>query len=542
MATKSHLLQEDIAYYNPFLNGSTFTNTTLQATITAIGATRKTVFLPPGTWVISANLTFPTTLDLVIPSGALLDINPGVVVAVNGGLIAPPVRIFAGTGTVTFGTHTDTVYPQWWGATADGVTDDAPAYQAACRTGKEVRVPQGTSMIGTPLVLVSGSSLVGEGRASILKAVANFGDTPVVKNLTDPGSLGTRDTNLRVAHLTIDGNRANNGTGTTAASGIRFVSPLRVSIEHCTILNTKGPGIALFHGVIPAVHPEDVRIEDNVVTGCIFGIACSGGVALLISANTVSVIDTQAITVYKTVAGHITQQVIISHNHIQNTGTDGGHTGILLGGDTGLISYDMHISHNNLTNLTGYGILFANCDGLHIADNILRTVSVIGISNAVPSANLRVMITHNALISCGSIGINYNDSDGAIIECNRLISCGIATASATLQVSSLNGGVIAGNIVTGGVSTGILLTSVTKTVLSGNQVRGNAGSGLVFVTCTDCPVTGGVYDGNVGWGIIESGGLNSSNFNIILGNCCRANSTGGVFLVGAQSLNVNNQT
>ena len=53
------------------------------------------------------------------------------------------------------------VLPQWFGAKADGVSDDAPALTKALAFPR-VFLPAGTYLVGAPLPLVAGASLEGE--------------------------------------------------------------------------------------------------------------------------------------------------------------------------------------------------------------------------------------------------------------------------------------------------------------------------------------------------------------------------------------------
>lgn len=77
------------------------------------------------------------TENATAPAAGELDIAPGVVVDLAGHTLTVPKfrdpgarQVFTGAGSVVF-QNVDRIRPEWWGATFDGATDDAPALQAA---------------------------------------------------------------------------------------------------------------------------------------------------------------------------------------------------------------------------------------------------------------------------------------------------------------------------------------------------------------------------------------------------------------------------
>ncbi len=93
--------------------------------ITAIGAT-ETTLLVTETETCDTNFTVPATMTVKFERGGSFAISNGVTVTFNGQIDAGLWQIFAYTGTgILAGTPVvDMFYPQWWGATGDGVTDD----------------------------------------------------------------------------------------------------------------------------------------------------------------------------------------------------------------------------------------------------------------------------------------------------------------------------------------------------------------------------------------------------------------------------------
>jgi len=99
-AQKTQLMQEDISYVNPLKYGIALNATTLQAAITAIGSAKRTLFLSTGTWTISSNVTVPSTIFLLIPSGTVVNVSGGSTLTLNGQYYAFEKNWY--TGTVVF--------------------------------------------------------------------------------------------------------------------------------------------------------------------------------------------------------------------------------------------------------------------------------------------------------------------------------------------------------------------------------------------------------------------------------------------------------
>lgn len=95
--------------------------------ITDIGSAVRTLMIPTSK-TVAANVNVPATLTLWFVGEGQLSINTGITSTINGPIIAPPnKRIFAGAGTVTFGSGARQrhVWADWWGADPTGVVDSA---------------------------------------------------------------------------------------------------------------------------------------------------------------------------------------------------------------------------------------------------------------------------------------------------------------------------------------------------------------------------------------------------------------------------------
>lgn len=112
--------------------------TALTAVLTAIGSLERTLTLSPGTWTVSTNTTIPANVSLEMTRGAVLDVQTGVTLTINGALKAGPYHIFTetGSGVVSFGKLVPEGYPEWWGNNSNpGSTDMTEEITAAIASG-----------------------------------------------------------------------------------------------------------------------------------------------------------------------------------------------------------------------------------------------------------------------------------------------------------------------------------------------------------------------------------------------------------------------
>jgi hypothetical protein len=111
--------------------------TSMSAVLTAIGSTNATIIIPIGLQCVLSTITFPSNVVLDFGAGGSIKMVTGKTVTILGDLIgAGRQHIFfnalANQGTVSFigSTATSVLYPEWFGAVKDGVTDDLPALAA----------------------------------------------------------------------------------------------------------------------------------------------------------------------------------------------------------------------------------------------------------------------------------------------------------------------------------------------------------------------------------------------------------------------------
>ena len=112
--------------------GEARTLATINSALKAVGSSNKVTFwLSPGEWTITDDVTITSNITLSIPPGASLALSSGKTLTIHGPLVAGINQIFSGTGSVAGSPKINHIYPQWFGALADGSTDDTTEVQYA---------------------------------------------------------------------------------------------------------------------------------------------------------------------------------------------------------------------------------------------------------------------------------------------------------------------------------------------------------------------------------------------------------------------------
>jgi hypothetical protein len=124
--TSQDMLRQFVSVLSFGLTGDGITdNSTAIATMLAgLGSSNYEVLIPKGNYLVGSNVTIPTNLALRFQDGARLLIPNGVTVTLtNVELLAGRQQIFqcTGTGKVVGTVRNDLIFPEWWGAIADGL-------------------------------------------------------------------------------------------------------------------------------------------------------------------------------------------------------------------------------------------------------------------------------------------------------------------------------------------------------------------------------------------------------------------------------------
>jgi hypothetical protein len=189
-------------------DGATYLGSTIARAMLHAGGKECSFVLAPGNWVIEADLTIPATIDLHVPRGAVLDIETGATLTINGGIQAGQYQIFDGEGTVTGTPTVPYILSKWYSDAAsltatlagDVVDIGTMAAQAADDVAITGGAIEGVTISGldAPLPVADG----GTGAATAALARDGLG----------LGAIATKDAPLPVA----DG-----GTGATTAEAAR---------------------------------------------------------------------------------------------------------------------------------------------------------------------------------------------------------------------------------------------------------------------------------------------------------------------------------
>jgi parallel beta-helix repeat protein len=225
---------------------------TLQAAISAAGPNGNTI-LVCSNLACTANTTVPANVALTFIGGGRITIDTNVQLTVNSTIQAAGTQIFTGNGIVQFASAGKLGYvrPQWWGAVADGVTDDTTAFKHAVNTAVTVYVSPGTYIIQS-VPIYSSIRMYGDGDTSILKRQANTDDEVTFASMFEV--MGANTTTI-FDHLLFDGNEANQDAVTPVHSilAVRALTgpntkSLSMMVDNCTFLNQTHTSI-YFRGV-----------------------------------------------------------------------------------------------------------------------------------------------------------------------------------------------------------------------------------------------------------------------------------------------------
>ena len=97
--------------------------------IAYFNGSEATVRIPRGTHEVLYDMTIPENICLKFDKGAILEIADTKTLTINGAIEAGLWQIFNKSGTVGGVPIVTAMYPEWFGAVADGVTDDTTAIQ-----------------------------------------------------------------------------------------------------------------------------------------------------------------------------------------------------------------------------------------------------------------------------------------------------------------------------------------------------------------------------------------------------------------------------
>lgn len=464
----------------------------LGTAVTAIGATPTTLILNAAT-TCTGDVTIPATLQLKVEKAGVITISSGKTLTINGQLEAGLYQIFSGSGLAVLGSGITEAYPEWWGV--DGTADDVQINAAIIAlTAGSVKLASKTYNISATIYGDDNVTLYGNGISTILKAISDFGNTRVIR--------ANDKTGFHVRDLKIDGNRANNSTGTTGSHGIQFSYVKKGSIRNCFIESPKGDGIYLGENYDTV---KTAGCDDVVVTGNYIYDTARNGISI-ISGNRISVTDNiikdnqdvVGIDIEPnndlplkdvTVAGNIIYNAYdcgISLN-FTNVSTATNIKNILISNNvinTTVFSVGVNASYAWNTSFIGNQVFNSNSDGIYINTN---SYDLIISGNLVDTAgrygiNLqsdRTIVSNNAFKNCVNTAMYVDSAAGAIITGNDVLSD--AAYAVNLTGANLADYVFTGNRITSSAvnsNTGVSVTNGTNGIVANNIIN-NFATGLV---------------------------------------------------------------
>lgn len=308
--------------------------------------------IPPGTHKISSNLTIPANITLKLERGGIISVSNNVTLTINGDFEAGLYQVFSctATGKVIFGKGAvQKVYPEWWGAAGDGVTDDTAALNAAFTSGaSRVLLTRAQYIFSNSLTIPSYFVLAGAFSGTTLKLKANstlsidparIGWCALLRNKT----WTSTDYDIIIRNITLDGNSSNQSQN---QHGIMFYNAQKCKIENCTVKNIKG-----FHG-ISTCNSQRIDIVKNDIS------ATDGdGIDAYWDSRYINIVGNYA----HDITNYGSEGIEIEGRYGAGSGTDySGHR-----------SYYVNICNNTIDHVYGHGILVAWCTWANVANNIV---------------------------------------------------------------------------------------------------------------------------------------------------------------------------
>lgn len=199
--------------WNKFFDGNSLHDVaydSLAEAITYIGTSNSKTLYITTQHRITSNTTIPSNISLVVLKGGSFAIDSGVTLTINGPFDAGRFRVFSGSGSVAFGAHA-LVLPEWFGAVADGATDDGAyinkAIDSLTTNGGTVLFACGKTYAvhaGNNRIRIRSNVTLDLGGCTIQRIGTNYSNN-LIENYTYAPGTGY-DSNVTLRNGTIKGN------------------------------------------------------------------------------------------------------------------------------------------------------------------------------------------------------------------------------------------------------------------------------------------------------------------------------------------------
>lgn len=427
------------------------------------------------------------------------------------------------------------------GVLAGTNTDELDGYmQEMLDTGRIGLNPHsGRIWLGNPLIVPAGGGMMGNFGCE-LKAIANFGDNSLIRNETDwPQTLAARDTDITLEGLLLNGNRANNATGTEFSHCVHLLA-VDGALLDVKCVDPKGDGVLISYsrdfdevGLNPEIGCQNIRGRIRSVGAARQGVAitCCDDFDLSVSAYQADLLgfDIEPDNEDSYVRNGFVRLSAVECGQA-GTGTRGGaliHGTNVLGtgradvrnidlialilnceGTAGLLWRDvvdikMWFSIYGQTGHGIYGIESGFLPSRVMLFGAIDTVSGDGLRSFGNSDRVDGRVN---VVDAGGNGFNLQGSNGGV-----------------LQVMSNSAG-----------SVGLLLNNVDNMTFPDPEITGSASHGVSLTNTTaGIRMPGLKSTGNGGWGLIEAAGCND---NRATDARLSGNTSGTASLQGATSI------
>jgi hypothetical protein len=487
--------------------------TDCSAAIVAAYTAADEIFFPAGTYKISTDITIPYANVIVLAGGASFTVDSTKTLTIQSEFISPENgQLFYGLGSVV---GISRVFPEWFGATGDGTTDDQPAFQ------KCITCLQGSfNSVGNKAVVIIGARTYAFNNTWYIYQSANIPIWVEGAGTLIGGSRLTRTSSFQGTLVSIEG--SSDPVQKIVDFGFQGVA---------LIANTLNTGTGLAFNSIDQnvlIGLQESLIENVHISGFKFGIIVSK--TRLINFNRVSVWNDGILATTLADANWCAQikdtalteapnffsgdMTWTSCQFVQNAASTFGFNVLLeatqsgnsmagirflncifynartqfdIGTRTGTSLGDIWITACQFDNCPGFGINIAtngtsNITDLHITDNYFTAVGANCVKMVAANANTinSVIITDNWSAGVTNAAVDMEKCAGVNVSNN--IWTGVSWAiGSVINVSSSNSiNIIGNNCGQGGPALAGGFTNLVNLSGTGNYyvVQGNNSAGL----------------------------------------------------------------
>ena len=194
----------------------------------------NTIYVIQYDFTLGEDITIPANCVLEFEGGSISagsGENKDTITGTNTGIQAGLVKIFNTSISVGGTWNISKLYPQWFGAKGDGITDDTTAIQAALNLldGRTLFIPTGVYIVSPPyspysdsyilkIPQLSKGNISGCGTSSVIKVKANVGNYRGILGTSNDASIVS---NLTVQNIAFDHNAQNNIIGDVSDYALR---------------------------------------------------------------------------------------------------------------------------------------------------------------------------------------------------------------------------------------------------------------------------------------------------------------------------------